>query len=121
MLWAGIWLGLLSAPRRFDPEGKKRKEYNDLKFSFSNDLTGAANIVDHDAAGPRTDKEVVPDAAVRPSTDDQDHHVGRGGAGNEHLAPGHEHHHDSKKKKEGQPPTGLADKLKAKIVGVFKK
>lgn len=89
---------------------------------FSNPLTGAANIVDQNAAEPRTDKEVVPDAALRPSTEDQDHHVGRGGAGNEHLAPGHEHHHDDGKKKvEGKAHKGLADKLKAKIVGVFKK
>lgn len=80
---------------------------------------GAANIVDKNAAGPRTDKEVVPDVAVRPSTDNQDHHVGRGGAGNEHIAPEHERHHN--KKKEGESPTGLADKLKAKIMGVFKK
>ncbi|ROV99987.1 hypothetical protein VMCG_06172 [Cytospora schulzeri] len=87
---------------------------------------GAANIADKNASGPRTDKEVVPDVALRPSTDDQDHHVGRGGAGNEHLAPGHEHNHHDKngKKKEGEAstsPTGLADKLKAKVLGVFKK
>ncbi|KUI53980.1 hypothetical protein VP1G_01415 [Cytospora mali] len=84
---------------------------------------GAANILEKNAVGPRTDKDFVPDVAMRPSTDDQDHHVGRGGAGNEHLAPGHEHHHHHGKKKEGETstPTGLADKLKAKIVGAFKK
>lgn len=53
---------------------------------------------------------------MRPSTDNQDYHVGRGGAGNEHHAPGHEHHKDGK-----VAPKGLADKLKAKVLGIFKK
>lgn len=60
----------------------------------------------------------MPAEATRPSTENQDFHVGRGGAGNEHHAP-------EEKKPEKAPgstaPTGLADKLKAKIVGVFKK
>ncbi|KAK7745350.1 hypothetical protein SLS53_002846 [Cytospora paraplurivora] len=81
---------------------------------------GAANIVDRNAGTPRTDIEVVPEAATRPSTEFKDYHVGRGGAGNEHLAPGHDHHHHSSKK-DGEAPTGLADKLKAKLVGAFKK
>lgn len=64
----------------------------------------------------------MPEAATRPSAELQDYHVGRGGAGNEHLAPGHDHHHHGgSKKKDGEAPTGLADKLKAKLVGVFKK
>lgn len=83
---------------------------------------GAANIVDKNAEAPRTDKEVVPPEAVRPSMENSDYHVGRGGAGNEHhaeqkdgaaataAAAGH---------KEG--PKGLADKLKAKVTGLFKK
>lgn len=62
----------------------------------------------------------MPELAIRPSMDNQDHHVGRGGAGNEH------HHHseeDNNKKKDGakEAPRGLADKLKAKLTGVFKK
>lgn len=57
--------------------------------------------------------DVVPAEATRPSTENQDYHVGRGGAGNEHHAP--------EEKKASTAPTGLADKLKAKIVGVFKK
>lgn len=55
----------------------------------------------------------MPDGAVRPSTENQDYHVGRGGAGNEHHAEGHT------KTKDG--PKGLADKLKEKVLGVFKK
>lgn len=64
---------------------------------------------------PRSDRESVPDASVRPSTENQDYHVGRGGAGNEH----HADHHKDGAGKEG--PKGLADKLKAKVFGVFKK
>lgn len=88
--------------------------------------TGAANIVEKNADAPRSDKEHVPQEAIRPSMDDQDHHVGRGGAGNEHHAPGHEHHHHKDKTPEEgglakDGPKGLADKLKAKVMGVFKK
>lgn len=68
----------------------------------------------------------MPDAATRPSTDNLDYHVGRGGAGNEHHAPGHEHHKDEKKPEAPaaatkEAPTGLADKLKNKLLGAFKK
>ncbi|PSR99385.1 hypothetical protein BD289DRAFT_479522 [Coniella lustricola] len=81
---------------------------------------GAANIVNKNNAGPRVDREVVPEEAMRPSMEDQDYHVGRGGAGNEHHAPGHDHHHhDNKNKADG--PKGLADKLKAKLTGMLKK
>lgn len=84
------------------------------------------------ATGPNVGKEMVPEEAMRPSMENQDYHVGRGGAGNEHHAPGHEPHHHlphshKEEKKPEKPaagssaPTGLADKLKAKIVGVFKK
>lgn len=74
---------------------------------------GAANISDTNAAAPRTDREVVPDAAVRPSTDNQDHHTGRGGEGNVQRA--------HKEGEENGTHKGLADKLKAKVLGVFKK
>ncbi|KAK7701147.1 hypothetical protein SLS64_010479 [Diaporthe eres] len=74
---------------------------------------GAANISDTNAAAPRTDREVVPDAAIRPSTDNQDHHTGRGGEGNVQRA----HKEDG----EDAAHKGLADKLKAKVLGVFKK
>lgn len=75
-------------------------------------FTGAANISDTNAAAPRTDREVVPDAALRPSTDNQDHHTGRGGEGNVQRA--HKHGEDNTHQ-------GLADKLKAKVLSVFKK
>jgi hypothetical protein len=58
----------------------------------------------------RADKEVVPEAATRPSQEG-DYHTGRGGAANVHHA----------EKKEGPAHKGLADKLKGKIMGVFKK
>ncbi|KAJ0121420.1 hypothetical protein N8I77_004367 [Diaporthe amygdali] len=74
---------------------------------------GAANITDSNAAVPRTDKEVVPEAAIRPSTEDTDHHTGRGGEGNVH--------HAHKEGGEDGTHKGLADKLKAKVLGVFKK
>jgi hypothetical protein len=43
--------------------------------------------------------------------ENSDYHTGRGGAGNEHVA----------KKPTTTTPMGLADKLKNKIMGVFKK
>lgn len=58
----------------------------------------------------------MPEQATRPSAENQEYHVGRGGAGNEHHAPGHE-----KNGAGAQGPKGLADKLKAKILGAFKK
>lgn len=58
----------------------------------------------------------MPDQAVRPSTENEEYHVGRGGAGNEHHAPAHETDGAGAKS-----PKGLADKLKAKILGAFKK
>lgn len=82
---------------------------------FVSSNIGAANIIGKNASGPRPDKEVVPEEAIRPSTENQDYHVGRGGAGNEHHAP------EEKNASGSTAPTGLADKLKAKIVGMFKK
>jgi hypothetical protein len=58
---------------------------------------------------------VIPETAIRPSSENTDYHTGRGGAGNEHLAPGKEH---GTKAHDGVvSPIGLADKLKAKIFG----
>ncbi len=48
--------------------------------------------------------------------DNIDYHTGRGGVGNEHLVEG-----KNKDKEEIIAPQGLADKLKDKIFGVFKK
>ncbi|AEO66133.1 be5e5828-f3b4-417c-8652-b42568bbaa98 [Thermothielavioides terrestris] len=87
--------------------------------AFSTGRGGAANIGDAGTKqGVRADKDLVPEAAVRPSHD-SDHHTGRGGAGNEH----HVAKKDNKPEGEGKPtaPIGLADKLKYKIFGAFKK
>lgn len=60
---------------------------------------------------------MVPDAAVRPSSENTDFHTGRGGAGNEHLAPGSEHATGAA---DGAvSPKGLADKMKHKMFGIF--
>lgn len=48
-----------------------------------------------------------------------DYHVGRGGAGNEHHAEQKDPAAAAAGHKEG--PKGLADKLKAKVTGLFKK
>jgi len=75
--------------------------------------TGAANIGDAGTKSTeRADKVVVPEAATRPSQDGN-FHVGRGGAGNEHVTK------DTVDKE--HPPKGLADRLKGKILGIFKK
>ena len=79
-------------------------------------MVGAANIGDvGSAARVRTDKDIVPEAATRPSQD-SDYHTGRGGAGNEHIAE-----HKAAVATGDEAPKGLADKLKYKIFGAFKK
>ena len=55
-------------------------------------------------AGEPHDEDVIPEAALR-EDNAKPHHVGRGGAGNEYQEGEHK----------GAP--GLADKLKAKILG----
>jgi hypothetical protein len=78
---------------------------------------GAANIGDAGKKGTsRADKDVIPEAAVRPSSENTDYHTGRGGAGNAHIVPGAE-----KKVSGDGSPLSLADKLKAKIFGRFSK
>jgi len=75
--------------------------------AFSTGRGGAANIENPGKpAAPGAGKDVVPEAAMRPSMENADHHVGRGGLGNEHHG-----------KKEEQPHVGLADKLKNMIMG----
>ncbi|KAI9840239.1 MAG: hypothetical protein M1837_001822 [Sclerophora amabilis] len=51
-------------------------------------------------------QDVVPEAATRPSQENQSYHVGRGGEGNVHHADKDKYEHE-----------GLADKLKRKIFG----
>ncbi|KAI0428965.1 hypothetical protein F5Y09DRAFT_343174 [Xylaria sp. FL1042] len=85
--------------------------------AYSTGRGGAANIADKEApAAPRADHEVVPAAAVRPSIDG-DFHTGRGGAANVVHVPKDENGAAAKP----PPNQGLADKLKHKIFGVFKK
>ncbi|CAJ2500902.1 Uu.00g037550.m01.CDS01 [Anthostomella pinea] len=94
--------------------------------AFSTGRGGAANIADADKppAPMRADEEVIPQEATRPSAEG-DFHTGRGGAANVHLGPEHQKH--SKVTDAAQPSAtthgkqGLADKLKNKMMGVFKK
>lgn len=86
--------------------------------------TGAANIGDAGVKQTvRVDKDLVPEAAVRPSTDNADYHTGRGGAGNEFIVTKKKDESVDGEKDKAVPvaPTGLADRLKAKILGVFRK
>lgn len=87
--------------------------------AFSTGRGGAANIGDAKKNNAlRADKDLIPEAAVRHSQD-TDYHTGRGGAGNAQKEPKPEH---VKKVVNGEAnPVGLADRLKAKILGVFKK
>ncbi|EFW99417.1 hypothetical protein CMQ_7785 [Grosmannia clavigera kw1407] len=93
---------------------------------YSTGRGGTGNIGDADARPSleRADRTVVPEAAVRPSADLSDYHTGRGGAGNEHLAPMNETPAAAGTTGTTGPEThniGLADKLKNKIFGAFKK
>ncbi|KAI0842956.1 hypothetical protein F5Y06DRAFT_256528 [Hypoxylon sp. FL0890] len=116
--------------------------------AFSTGRGGAANIADADKppSSMRADRDVVPEEATRPSTDNESFHVGRGGAANVHLSAQdqqkHEEKHHDHDHQQPQPqpqhhgakvldsPTapgaakqhqGLADKLKQKIFHAFKK
>ncbi|KAI0102354.1 hypothetical protein F4776DRAFT_668957 [Hypoxylon sp. NC0597] len=105
--------------------------------AFSTGRGGAANIADADKppSSMRADREIVPEEATRPSTDNESFHVGRGGAANVHLSPQdqqkheakHQHHHGAKVVDSPTAPgaakqhQGLADKLKHKIFHAFKK
>ncbi|OAA60983.1 hypothetical protein SPI_05007 [Niveomyces insectorum RCEF 264] len=125
--------------------------HNDGPFSTGRGGTGNIGDVGLRRSVERADAPVVPEAAVRPSTDLSDYHTGRGGAGNEHLAPGHDKTKagtakpaDDKGKVAGSAapgaaataaaaaapttnghhvdnPMGLADKLKHKLAHVLKR
>ena len=86
-------------------------------------MTGAGNITDVGTpSSERKDRELVPEAAVRASQDSQDYHTGRGGAGNEHIINGNgKKSKDAHKYDANGTPVSLADRLKAKLLGVFKK
>ncbi|KAL2260133.1 hypothetical protein VTK26DRAFT_5960 [Humicola hyalothermophila] len=89
--------------------------------AFSTGRGGAANIGDAGVKQTaRTDKDMVPEAAIRPSSDNVDHHTGRGGAGNEFIV-NKKPESVTENKEVPAAPIGLADLLKAKIFGAFKK
>ncbi|GKT42374.1 uncharacterized protein ColSpa_02555 [Colletotrichum spaethianum] len=92
--------------------------------------TRAGNIADAKSEpAPRADKDVVPEEAYRPSTEGQDYHVGRGGAGNAvetdkpaaHKDIDHEKKAAAQARADGNPGVSVADKLKAKILAPFNK
>ena len=77
--------------------------------AFSSGRGGAANIGSPGLkATARKDEVVIPEVALRPSMENENFHVGRGGEGNVHTATPVTQKH----------PEGLADKLKNKL---FKK
>ncbi|CAK7201062.1 hypothetical protein SEUCBS139899_003763 [Sporothrix eucalyptigena] len=92
---------------------------------YSTGRGGSANIGDRASrrSVERTDRQVVPDVAVRPSAELSDYHTGRGGAANVHLGPESEKKKAGSSSGEGGPPpmVSLADKLKQKLTGAFKK
>ncbi|WQF77667.1 hypothetical protein CDEST_02681 [Colletotrichum destructivum] len=98
--------------------------------AFSSGRGGAGNIADAKTQpAPRADKDLVPEEAYRPSTEGQDYHVGRGGAGNavetDKPAPHKDIDHEKKAaaqaRAEGNTGVSVADKLKAKILAPFHK
>ncbi|KAL2176000.1 uncharacterized protein P884DRAFT_301069 [Thermothelomyces heterothallicus CBS 202.75] len=93
--------------------------------AFSTGRGGAANIGDAgQKQGTRLDRDLVPEAAVRPSQDNADYHVGRGGAGNERHVTKKSEEADGASGASGEgltAPVGLADKLKKKLFAVFAK
>ena len=91
--------------------------------AFSAGRGGAGNISDVGTpTSERKDRDIVPEAAVRASQDTQDYHTGRGGAGNEHVVNGEgQKSKDSHKFDTTGAPVSLADRLKARLLGIFKK
>lgn len=86
--------------------------------------TGAGNIADvGTTSSQRKDQDIIPDVAVRASQDTQDYHTGRGGAGNEHTSAERAKSPPAKSNggATGEAPISLADKLKEKLFGAFKK
>ncbi|KAK1600671.1 uncharacterized protein LY79DRAFT_574930 [Colletotrichum navitas] len=104
-----------------------------LNHSTDDDLPltpGAGNIADANSEpAPRADKDVIPEEACRPSTEGQDYHVGRGGAGNAveieksaaHKDIDHEKKAAAQARAEGSAGVSVADKLKAKVLAPFHK
>lgn len=89
--------------------------------AYSAGRGGAGNIGDvGQSPTPRKDQDIVPEVAYRASQDNQDYHTGRGGAGNEHVAPSHGQK-SSQSDDTGTPVVGLADRLKKKLFGIIRK
>ncbi|KAK9774909.1 hypothetical protein SCAR479_08464 [Seiridium cardinale] len=92
--------------------------------AFSTGRGGEGNIGDKGIdPTTRKDEDLVPEAAIRPS-EDEDVHTGRGGAGNIHLGPEHKKKRvmDGVQHEEASTThSSVADKLKHKVLGVFKK
>ncbi|KAI0408872.1 hypothetical protein F4802DRAFT_593734 [Xylaria palmicola] len=88
--------------------------------AYSTGRGGAANIADKAIPpAPRADKDFVPAEAVRPSMEG-DFHTGRGGAANVNRTA--DQPETTAAAPAAKPPNqGLADKLKHKIFGIFKK
>ncbi|KAK6206469.1 hypothetical protein LQW54_007762 [Pestalotiopsis sp. IQ-011] len=92
--------------------------------AFSTGRGGEGNIGDKGIAPtPRQDGDIIPEAALH-SVEDDTAHTGRGGAGNVHIGP----EHNKKKVTDGTTHDdtaaqhgSVADKLKHKVIGVFKK
>ncbi|KAE9578877.1 hypothetical protein CGCF415_v001521 [Colletotrichum fructicola] len=90
--------------------------------AYSAGRGGAGNIGDAGSApAPRSDKDLVPEEAYRPSTENQDYHGGRGGAGNAHKSIDHEKKAAAQARADGTAGVSVADKLKAKILAPFHK
>ncbi|KAJ4320830.1 hypothetical protein N0V84_005650 [Fusarium piperis] len=93
--------------------------------AFSSGRGGAGNISDVGTKpSERRDKDIIPDAAIRPSMEGRDYHTGRGGAGNAQTAAAAERKSEEKlvtSKPAIVAPVGLADKLKSMLFGGFKK
>ncbi|VUC34476.1 unnamed protein product [Clonostachys rosea] len=90
--------------------------------AYSSGRGGAGNIGDAGVkTGERKDGEIIPEAATRNSIN-INHHTGRGGAGNEAHAESEETAAPVEKAADtSASPRSLADKLKDKIFGKFKK
>ncbi|KAK4086652.1 hypothetical protein Purlil1_9042 [Purpureocillium lilacinum] len=92
--------------------------------AYSAGRGGAGNIADvGTTSSQRKDQDIIPDVAVRASQDTQDYHTGRGGAGNEHTSAERAKSPPAKTNggATGEAPISLADKLKEKLFGAFKK
>ncbi|GJC80200.1 hypothetical protein ColLi_03038 [Colletotrichum liriopes] len=127
--------GLLAPHQPFStPRCPHFRKHGTISANHSTDCSarapGAGNIADAKSQpAPRADKDLVPEEAYRPSTEGQDYHVGRGGAGNAvetdkpaaHKDIDHEKKAAAQARAEGHSGVSVADKLKAKILAPFHK